>query len=175
MPHLVKKIKRCPLKVKSLQNTKYCNISKPPGRGYIHPPYHGGGMNLRGFGFFWEWRKVNSLTPITGKWSSQLFWGWKGGICDFVIISHHKWKRLWHASAHVRHLDFCSGVHWGKISTHAPRHKSRGRFPQSHKLRRKIRTKCCQHERRNGSFFVSGSVVVLLPLWEIEKYFGRNF
>ena len=30
--------------------SKYCNISKTPGRGYIHPPpplYHAGGMNLR--------------------------------------------------------------------------------------------------------------------------------
>ena len=26
-----------------------------------------------------------------------------------------------------------------------------------------------------AAFFVSGSVVVLLPLWEIENYFGRNF
>ena len=37
-------------------------------------------------------------------------------------------------------------------------------FRQSHWLRDKIPAKCCQHERRNGSFFVSGSVVVLLPL-----------
>ena len=29
--------------------SKYCNISKTPGRGSIHPPplYQGGGMNLR--------------------------------------------------------------------------------------------------------------------------------
>ena len=26
-----------------------------------------------------------------------------------------------------------------------------------------------------AGFFVSGSVVVLLPLWRIENYFGRNF
>ena len=35
---------------------------------------------------------------------------------------------------------------------------------KSHWLRGKIPAKCCPHERRNGSFFVSGSVVVLLPL-----------
>ena len=37
-------------------------------------------------------------------------------------------------------------------------------FRQSHWLRDKIPAKCCQHERRNDSFFVSGSVVILLPL-----------
>ena len=48
-------------------------------------------------------------------------------------------------------------------------------FRQSHWLRGKIPAKHCQDERRNGSLFVSGSVVVLLPLREIENYFGRNF
>ena len=50
-------------------------------------------------------------------------------------------------------------------------------FRQSHWLRGKIPAKHCQDERRNGRsfFFVGGSVVVLLPLREIENYFGRNF
>ena len=49
-------------------------------------------------------------------------------------------------------------------------------FRQSHWLRGKIPAKHCQDERKNGSsFFVGGSVVVLLPLREIENYFGRNF
>ena len=48
-------------------------------------------------------------------------------------------------------------------------------FRQSHWLRAKIPAKHFQDERRNGSFFVSGSFVVLLPLWEIEYFFGRKF
>ena len=49
-------------------------------------------------------------------------------------------------------------------------------FRQSHWLRGKIPAKHCQDERRNGrSFFCRCSVVVLLPLREIENYFGRNF
>ena len=42
-------------------------------------------------------------------------------------------------------------------------------FRQSHWLKGKIPAKCCQDERRNGSFFVSGSVVVFLPLYESSK------
>ena len=37
-------------------------------------------------------------------------------------------------------------------------------FRQSHWLGGKIPANCCQDVRRNGSFFVSGSAVVLLPM-----------